>query len=181
MLPFKSTRLPHYLFLSSMIASTGCGSDDNDSSNTVSNEPLTLNILHINDHHSHVEQETQTLTIAGKETEFTIGGFARVAAKITERKQNLDNVLTLHAGDAITGTLYFSSFEGTADADLMNMVCFDAFALGNHEFDRGDEGLKYFLDALNEGNCNTPVLAANVRPAIGTPLAPEQADDYIQP
>ncbi|NEU35921.1 bifunctional metallophosphatase/5'-nucleotidase, partial [bacterium LRH843] len=82
-------------------------------------------------------------------TEFSAGGFPRVAAKIAEREAALDNVLKLHAGDAITGTLYFTSFEGEADAQLMNQVCFDAFALGNHEFDRGDAGLKSFLDMLD--------------------------------
>ena len=43
-------------------------------------------------------------------------------------------------------------------------VCFDAFALGNHEFNEGDAGLAKFLDFLNAGECNTPVLAANVKP-----------------
>lgn len=42
------------------------------------------------------------------------------------------DVLKLHAGDAITGTTYFTLFEGDADAKLMNHICFDAFAPGNH-------------------------------------------------
>jgi 5'-nucleotidase len=50
------------------------------------------------------------------------------------------NALKVHAGDAVTGTLYYSLFEGEADAQLMNEVCFDAFAPGNHEFDHGDAG-----------------------------------------
>lgn len=100
-----------------------------------------------------------------------------MAAKINQRAGELDNVLKLHAGDAITGTLYFTSFGGKADAELMNLACFDAFALGNHEFDRGDSGLKLFLDDLSNDSCNTPVLAANVKPAVGTPLAPTAVDD----
>lgn len=160
------------------IALVGCDSDDN---NDTSAGPLSLNILHINDHHSHLEAESQTLTIAGQESEFSAGGFPRVAAKIAEREMSLDNVLKLHAGDAITGTLYFTAYEGEADADLMNLVCFDAFALGNHEFDRGDEGLKKFLDFLANDSCQTPVLAANVVPEVGTPLAPNAVDDYIKP
>ncbi|MAD46482.1 MAG: NAD nucleotidase [Oceanospirillaceae bacterium] len=153
----------------------GCGSDDDDKG------PLSLNILHINDHHSHLEQDSVTLDIAGQATEFSSGGFPRVVAQIAAREAQLDNVLTLHAGDALTGTLYFSSFEGEADAALMNQVCFDAFALGNHEFDRGDSGLKDFLDDLHSGSCQTPVLAANVIPQVGTPLAPQNSDDYIKP
>ena len=163
-----------------LIALTGCNSDNDDAPATET-ERFTVNILHINDHHSHLEAGSQSLDIAGEETEFSACGFPRVIAKINERTAELDNVLKLHAGDAMTGTLYFTSFEGEADAELMNQVCFDAFALGNHEFDRGDEGLVKFLDYLAAGSCNTTVLAANVKPAIGTPLAPVAQDDYIQP
>lgn len=158
----------------------GCNGDSNTAHDTET-ETFSLNILHINDHHSHLEEESQTLMIAGAETSFALGGFPRVVAKIAERSAALDPVLTLHAGDAITGTLYFTAFEGEADASLMNQVCFDAFALGNHEFDRGDEGLRTFLDILNSGSCSTPVLAANVRPEVGTPLAPVSETDYIRP
>lgn len=165
----------------SVVALTGCGSDNDNNRNNAQSSAFTTNILHINDHHSNVEEGSQTLTIAGQETEFSAGGFPRVSAKIAERAAALDNVLKLHAGDAITGTLYFTSFEGEADAELMNQVCFDAFALGNHEFDRGDEGLKTFLDLLDSGSCSTPVLAANVKPQVGTPLAPFAEGDYIKP
>ncbi|KEF30121.1 5'-nucleotidase [Marinobacter nitratireducens] len=163
-----------------LLALAGCNDSDNNST-TDDNASFSVNILHINDHHSHLEEDSQALNIAGQETEFSSGGFPRVAAKIAEREAALDNVLKLHAGDAITGTLYFTSFEGEADAELMNQVCFDAFALGNHEFDRGDSGLKSFLDLLDSGSCNTPVLAANVKPQVGTPLAPFAENDYIQP
>lgn len=64
----------------------------------------------------------------------------------------------------------------------MNEVCFDAFELGNHEFDAGDSGLKNFLDDLSTPLCQTPVLAANVEPEVGvSPLTPISVTDYIQP
>lgn len=171
-----------------LLALAGCNDSDSntvtasdDNIDDITGKPLTVNILHINDHHSQLDAASQSLMIAGQETEFEAGGFPRVVAKMAEREAALDNVLKLHAGDAITGTLYFTSFEGQADADLMNQVCFDAFALGNHEFDRGDAGLKSFLDMLAGGSCATPVLAANVKPQVGTPLAPVAEDDYIKP
>ncbi|ERS13986.1 NAD nucleotidase [Alloalcanivorax xenomutans] len=167
--------------LVSALALAGCGGDSSDNDNSGGGEPLSLTILHINDHHSNLEASSLTLDIAGAETTFDSGGFPRVVAKIAEREAARSNVLKLHAGDAITGTLYFSSFEGEADAELMNQVCFDAFALGNHEFDRGDAGLKKFLDYLADDSCGTPVLAANVKPQVGTPLAPNAGDDYIKP
>ena len=50
------------------------------------------------------------------------------------------NVLKLHAGDAITGTSFYTLFKGKADAELMSHACFDALEVGNHEFDDGDKG-----------------------------------------
>ena len=92
------------------------------------------------------------------------------------------NVIKLHAGDAVSGSLFFTLFKGEADAALMNEVCFDAFALGNHEFNEGDAGLAKFLDFLNAGDCSTPVLAANIKPEVGvSALTPNSATDYIQP
>lgn len=133
--------------------------------------PLTLSIAHINDHHSQLEpQAGAEFNLGGAPTRVSLGGFARVTAAMREIERSTPNLLKLHAGDAMTGTLYHTFFKGQADARLMNTTCFDAFALGNHEFDEGDAVLKGFLDELGRGPCQTPVLAANVRPAAGTPL-----------
>jgi len=141
-----------------------------------------LGILHINDHHSHLEENDIEINIDGVATNFPLGGFPRVVTKINELSSSADNVLKLHAGDAITGTLFFTLFNGEADAEMMNQICFDAFALGNHEFDSGDAGLVNFLKFLSNSGCNTPVLAANVVPEVGvSPLAPTSPTDYIQP
>jgi 5'-nucleotidase / UDP-sugar diphosphatase len=138
-------------------------------------EPMEVTILHVNDHHSRLDAETINLTLrnaAGTRESVTVdlGGFARVAGAIDALAAVRPNVLKLHAGDAITGDLYYTLDEGRSDAALMNTVCFDAFALGNHEFDNGDAGLKKFLDFLNVGTCRTPVLSANLRPRAGSPL-----------
>lgn len=146
--------------------------------------PVTVNMLHINDHHSHLEPTTNTIDFgtADGPVRVEFGGFPRITAKMAELESQLDNVVKLHAGDAITGTLYYTVFRGEADAAMMNTVCFDAFALGNHEFDDGDATLVEFLDFLAaDPDCDTAVIAANVVPAIGTPLAPVNQDDYIQP
>lgn len=153
-----------------------------------------LTILHINDHHSHLEADDfdfdvsnlglTAMTEAGdpvSEVEVTYGGFPLLVDLFQKQEQKLQrnnkNYLKIHAGDAITGTLFYTLFGGQADADMMNQICFDAFALGNHEFDDGDAGLAKFLDYLAAGNCDTPVLAANVVPAADSAIA----DGYIQP
>jgi 5'-nucleotidase / UDP-sugar diphosphatase len=151
---------------------------------------FSLRIIHVNDHHSHIEPEEVAITIdasfpaslqSNKTIPVDVGGWPLITAAIDEAKQEGEemgmNVLKLHAGDAITGTIFFTLFQGLADASFMNSVCFDAFELGNHEFDDGDAGLVRFLDFLDGAN-NTnpercpkiPVLAANVVPGPNSPL-----------
>ncbi len=153
------------------------------------NEPLTLNLLHMNDHHSHLQPDggfgVDIEIGLTDEVEFSLGGFPNVVSKFKELEAELDNTVKIHAGDAITGTLFYTLFQGEADAAMMNQVCFDMFALGNHEFDDGDEQLANgFLTDLADPSDDCPdtaVLGANVVPQIGTPLAPVAQDDFIQP
>ena len=142
-----------------------------------------LTILHINDHHSHLQADGRMdLTLAGERTRVRSGGFPALVTKFKDLAAQNKNVLKLHAGDAITGELYYTLFKGKADAALMNEICFDAFALGNHEFDDGDAGLAAFLDELKSGDCKTEVLAANVKPEVGvSALAKRSATDYFTP
>lgn len=143
---------------------------------------LELNIAHINDHHSHLEAESLDLTLDGETTRVEAGGFPRVTQWFKELENNgTKNLLKMHAGDAITGTEYFSFYKGNADADLMNTVCFDAFAIGNHEFDESDALLRDFLGRLWTASCQTPALTANVKPALGTPLMPSSQIAYLKP
>lgn len=144
-----------------------------------------LRILHINDHHSRLAADDgQVLRVDGAELGVVLGGFPRVVSAFSQLHASEIPTLKLHAGDAITGDLYFTLFQGEADADLMNQICFDAFEVGNHEFDAGDTGLKRFLDFLSKPvwRCDTPVLGANVHPEVGvSPLSRFAADDYLKP
>lgn len=143
---------------------------------------LALSIAHINDHHSHLMPlAMQELSLNGVATQVDVGGFARLTALFKQAQASTPNLLKIHAGDALTGTLFYTFFKGEADAQMMNTICFDAMALGNHEFDDGDAALAQFLDTLRPGPCHTAVLAANVWPQLGTPLAPRSAVDYLQP
>ncbi len=156
-----------------------CGSDD------IRYQAIDINIAHINDHHSQLDPiAAQTLKLDGVDTQVDLGGFARQTA-VFQSLAGTPNLLKLHAGDAITGTLYYTFFRGEADAKLMNSICFDAFTPGNHEFDDGDEALKTLLDQLadplNGGNCGMSTVSANIRPKVGTALAPAGGKAYLQP
>jgi 5'-nucleotidase/UDP-sugar diphosphatase len=169
-------------------------------------DPLTLNIFHVNDSHSHLDPGSGSVdlgtgvndpTTPENESAFDyeLGGWPRLQTMFeslyAEHPDASENNVAIHAGDAITGTLYYTLFDGEADAAMMNHTCFDIFEVGNHEFDSSDAGLVTFLDFLNAddadpGGCVTDVLGANVVPAPGTPLNPNPdpsvtTDDYLQP
>ena len=100
-----------------------------------------ITILHINDQHSHVDSETFDLrgdnvppSLEGVDRlRVNYGGFPRLVSLVKQIEDEEDNpIIKLHAGDAITGTAFYTLFKGDADAQMMNQVCFDAFALGNH-------------------------------------------------
>lgn len=166
-----------------LILFSGARLGDGRAAGLITDDALTVNLLHINDHHSNVAPAliNANLGTAGGALRYDGGGFPAISAKMKELEATLPNVVKIHAGDAITGTLFYSLFKGEADAALMNEVCFDIFQLGNHEFDDSDAQLKQFLDWLNAGDCGTTTLGANVVPAVGTPLAPTSPNDYIQP
>jgi len=139
------------------------------------NKKSKMSILHMNDHHSHLKADDFDFecAVAGldcDEAEVTYGGFPMNVA-LMKQLSLYTSTIKVHAGDAITGTSFFSLFNGEADAAMMKTACFDAFTLGNHEFDKGDSGLKTFLDYLDEDTaCETPVLGANIVPGDTSPL-----------
>ncbi|MCD0505069.1 bifunctional metallophosphatase/5'-nucleotidase [Bordetella petrii] len=182
------------LMMSGLALLAGCGSGDDDDDDAppppppVASQPMELTILHVNDHHSNLDSKSKTLMLknaAGTATEVGVdaGGFPRVTAAIDALATESANVLKLHAGDAMTGTLYFNRAgePGEADAAMMNTVCFDAMTAGNHEFDKGDSGLHRFIELLHSGECQTPVLSANVTFADASPLNPSRAPDWVRP
>ena len=119
-------------------------------------------ILHLNDVHSFLAPETAELMLDGQPTTCEVGGMARVAGLVDALSEGPEQTLLLHAGDAVQGTLYFTLFDGRADADVMNAMPFDAMALGNHEFDNKDPWLAAFIRSLN-----VPVVSANIRVESG--------------
>ncbi len=126
-------------------------------------EPVELTILHMNDIHSHL------LPYPYAEGEARIGGIAKAAGLINEIRGNGENVLVLNAGDQWAGDLMFgATFDpveapivGFADFVVTNMMGFDAFALGNHEFDLGPDMLYAVLSHEQISDNLPPILGAN--------------------
>ena len=105
-----------------------------------------LTVLHTNDAHSHIAPDYK-------------GRYGAAKIKYTADKIRAvyDNVLMLDAGDYVMGTVFYTVFEGDADREVMNMMDYDAMTLGNHEFDKGNEGMMRFLEDLE-----TPIVNANI-------------------
>ncbi|NLS05485.1 LysM peptidoglycan-binding domain-containing protein [Rhizobium sp. P32RR-XVIII] len=121
-----------------------------------------LNILHINDFHSRVEpinkfDSTCSAEEEGKKECF--GGAARLKTAIDQRRQALSgqDVLLLNAGDNFQGSLFYTTYKGAVEAEMLNAMKFDVMTVGNHEFDDSEDGLATFLDKVQ-----FPVISANV-------------------
>jgi 5'-nucleotidase len=99
----------------------------------------------MNDTHSHLEPNETELKFDGVKTWADLGGFAKVASKVKKVRQEKPDSILLHAGDAVQGTAYFTKYNGRPEYEMLGMLGVDAFELGNHEFDRGQDFLLNIL------------------------------------
>ncbi len=136
-----------------------------------------LNVLHFNDLHSRIEpiNKYDSTCSAEDETEGKcFGGAARLKTAIDERKQALDNVLVLNAGDNFQGSLFYTTYKGDAEAEFLDQMDQDAMVLGNHEFDDGDQVLADFV-----GKTDFPIIYGNTLIGANSPLAGTRMVEYV--
>lgn len=140
---------------------------------TSSYATTSLTIAHTNDVHARISQAEVTGGYSGCDdpaSEFDAsthsawftgchGGAARRKTMVDQLRSTTENFLLLDAGDEFQGTLWYNIYKSEATAYVMNALQYDAIALGNHEFDDGEEELNKYLDYLDP---TTPVLVANM-------------------
>ena len=140
-------------------------------------QPLRLTVAHVNDTHSALEPVDEALVLhaagADQRVRARLGGVARLKTALDAVRAEGGNVLFLHAGDAVQGTLYFNLFQGEAEFEFLNALGVDAMCLGNHEFDKGPAQLARMLS-----NARFPVLASNVD-ASGEPDLAQHIQPYV--
>jgi len=131
-----------------------------------------LNIRHINDFHSRIESVNKYDSTCSAEEEGKgecFGGAARLLTAINQTRDALKadnkNVLLLNAGDNFQGSLFYSTYKGAVEAEVLNAMKFDAMTVGNHEFDDSDDVLATFLDKIQ-----FPVVTANVMPSAAAKI-----------
>ncbi|WP_207264630.1 5'-nucleotidase C-terminal domain-containing protein [Desulfovibrio sp. Huiquan2017] len=130
-----------------------------------------VTLLHVNDSHSYLDATSETIAPRGVAAYVRMGGWARLGQAVKAVRAERPNVLLLHAGDAVQGGLYFLKFNGRPEMELLDRLGFDAFELGNHEFDRGASFLAGML-----AHTKVPVLCANLHasdePALAARVKP---------
>ena len=113
-------------------------------------DTVCISILHTTDLHGHI------LPTADYSGDPDFGGLARCAAQIRQWRQQNPNSLLIDVGDVYQGTEVSLRNKGQLMIDLFNHLKYDAWIVGNHEF---DWGIEKFIDALQRSTM--PVLAAN--------------------
>ncbi len=126
---------------------------------------VTLTILHTSDLHGHVHPHDALADADHGE------GLARIAAAVRAVRAEGGTVLLLDSGDTIEGApsqaLAFAGRVGDGADPIvgaMNLVGYDAMAIGNHEFDFGLARLE-----ASRKEARFPWLSANTLGADGTP------------
>ncbi len=102
----------------------------------------TIVILHVNDVHARIHN------------------FAKIAWLLEQERQKNPNVFFMSAGDNFSGNPYVDLYQpkGEPILQLYNKLGLNVQALGNHEFDYGQEVLKSYIE-----RAKFPVICANVK------------------
>ena len=117
---------------------------------TLNSDTVCISILHTTDLHGHI------LPVPDYNGNPDRGGLARCVTQIRRwRRQNANSIL-IDVGDVYQGTDVGLRSKGELMIDLFNHLKYDAWVVGNHEFDWGIEPFEHALE-----RSTMPVLAAN--------------------
>ncbi|MHC4831709.1 MAG: metallophosphoesterase, partial [Planctomycetota bacterium] len=105
---------------------------------------IDFTLLYFNDLHGHLEPFQEEDPVTGKVVRY--GGVARLAALVRrierENEERGQPTFLLFAGDVLTGTPLSMVGRGEPDMLCLRLMGVDAFAIGNHEFDFGQENFE---------------------------------------
>jgi 2',3'-cyclic-nucleotide 2'-phosphodiesterase/3'-nucleotidase len=113
---------------------------------------VTISILHTTDLHGHI---LPTADYSGRPD---LGGLARCATQIRRWQQENPNWALVDIGDVYQGTEPSLATQGSLMIRLLNALRYDAWVVGNHEF---DWGIMPFAQAVQLSAM--PVLSGNSR------------------
>ena len=117
---------------------------------TLNPDTVCISILHTTDLHGHI------LPTSDYDRNSDLGGLARCVTQIRRWRGQNPNSILIDIGDVYQGTDVALRSKGELMIDLFNYLKYDAWIVGNHEF---DWGIEPFQQALQRSTM--PVLAAN--------------------
>ncbi|MEM7392796.1 MAG: bifunctional UDP-sugar hydrolase/5'-nucleotidase [Verrucomicrobiota bacterium] len=120
-----------------------------------------ITILHTTDLHGHV---LPAYDYDGNEN---VGGLLRCATLIRKLRAEKKNVHLIDGGDLIQGGAESFASNGRIMIEAMEALEYDAWAVGNHEFDWGLENLQALLKTTR---LNTLAANMQVKPGAENPL-----------
>ena len=140
------------------LAAAGCA--------TAPREPITLNLVAINDFHGNLEPSKYTYTSAatGKSETLRAGGIEALSGALAAWRKEDKDLLFIGAGDLIGASPALSSmWADEPSIEAMNLMGLRVSSVGNHEFDQGHKELL----RQQHGGCDSP------RPKKACKLAPD--------
>jgi 2',3'-cyclic-nucleotide 2'-phosphodiesterase (5'-nucleotidase family) len=117
---------------------------------TLRSDVVCISILHTTDLHGHI------LPTSDYDEKLDRGGLARCVTQIRQWRRQNPNSILIDVGDVYQGTDVGLRTKGDLMIDLFNYLKYDAWVVGNHEFDWGIEPFERALE-----RSTMPVLAAN--------------------
>lgn len=144
-----TTILPSSTTTTSTITTTTQDTSTGTVTTTTYDRYQTFELYSMNDFHGGAYSDIETLS--------------RIGEFLKYKKDSTNHTLIVASGDIFQGTAFSNYYHGRPIVDIFNEIGFDAFVIGNHEFDWGiDEIAKYNDDSLENGEADFPFLAANI-------------------
>lgn len=147
-------------------------------------QKIDFTIMHTNDEHSSLLSHRPTEQSYNAEPDEKIGGIARLAALIREKRAERcrDNTILVSGGDFLSGDPFsWLSFAGKApELKLMQEIGYDIITLGNHDLDYGPRHLADYLEAAGYPRASeqTEIIASNTKIPFGHKLDGKGLKDY---
>ena len=90
-------------------------------------------------------------------------GFTKLSTVIKTVENSYGEIIKIGNGDLFQGSYISNIFYGLPIIEGMNLMEFDAFVIGNHDFDWGLDKIKVYYDGnVENGEATFPILGANV-------------------
>ena len=129
-------------------------------------QPKTLTILHTNDiHAAFLPHEAFWVQSSPKPL---VGGVQELSWVADSVRTAKGDVLMLDGGDIMTGTpiaeFEYKNATGGALFEMMNLIGYDAWTIGNHDLDISQENLRHLIGILK-----FPTTSANLLDSLKLP------------